>query len=426
MKTNYIFSLGGLLFFMILLCGFTNAQNEDERGNAAADSAMEAVVPNGYATTAGTASFTGPFSTTSRRYQLLINQNQLTSFVGGNITSINFRIPPSSTTAWPAAPLTISSYEIYLGESVPPANRSLTFADNRVGVQSMVRSGALDINAEAYPFGGNPNPFGPNIEFQTAYPYNGGHLLIEIVHQGYTGSTSRAVDAIGTTIPGYLSDFSALWSSNLSATTGSQGNFSVVKINGTNIIPVELTSFSSKVTGNSVALNWTTATETNNFGFEIERTKYNLQSSTSAWEKIAFVNGAGTTTIEQNYFYSDKNVSDGKYIYRLKQIDFDGAFAYSNQIEVFVGLPDEFALEQNYPNPFNPTTSIKYSLPVDGFVSLQIFNSIGEKIQSLVDAFQSAGNYSVNFDASALPSGIYFYRIKSGEFFAVKKMMLAK
>ena len=133
-----------------------------------------------------------------------------------------------------------------------------------------------------------------------------------------------------------------------------------------NIVPVEFISFTSSIDKNNVTLNWTTATETNNMGFEVERKQvFSSQSSVhnENWVRIDFVTGSGTTTKSQTYSFVDNNLSAGKYQYRLKQIDFDGSFEYSNTIDVEIISPDIFTLEQNYPNPFNPTTVIQFSIP---------------------------------------------------------------
>jgi hypothetical protein len=186
-------------------------------------------------------------------------------------------------------------------------------------------------------------------------------------------------------------------------------------------IPVELTSFIANVDGNSVKLNWSTATETNNSGFEIER-----KSTTSSWSKVGFVPGFGTTTEVKKYSFADNNLAAGTYSYRLKQIDFDGTFEYSNIVEVEVNAPTVFDLAQNYPNPFNPSTTISYTIPKDVKVRLDIFTILGEHVAALVDEFQTAGKYSVVFDAGRYPSGTYIYRLTAENNVITKKMMLVK
>ncbi len=192
------------------------------------------------------------------------------------------------------------------------------------------------------------------------------------------------------------------------------------------IVPVELSSFKASVSENNVELNWATATEVNNQGFEIERSQNNV-----AFEKIGFVPGFGTTTEPKSYSYSDQSLSNGKYYYRLKQIDYDGSFTYSEVVEAEVSLPTVFALEQNYPNPFNPTTSIQFSLPVDAQLTISVYNLVGEKVAEIASGNFSTGSHNVTFDASRLTSGIYFYRldatgINGKTFSSVKKMTLMK
>ncbi len=186
------------------------------------------VVPNSYSGTGGTATFLGPLANAQRTYQLLIHANQLAGLVGKNLTGFRMRIPASATANWPTADVTYSNYDIYLSGSVDPVNRSLTFANNVVGPQTQVRSGSLLIPANSYTFGNTPNQFGPEIVFNTPWLYSGGNLLVEIRHQGFSG-TSRSTDAISTSTPGYASDFSACWTGNYAGTSGSQGNFTVVR-----------------------------------------------------------------------------------------------------------------------------------------------------------------------------------------------------
>jgi CubicO group peptidase (beta-lactamase class C family) len=188
-------------------------------------------------------------------------------------------------------------------------------------------------------------------------------------------------------------------------------------------IPVELTSFTASTSEGKVYLNWTTATELNNLGFEIERKLDN-----SDWDRIGFVEGHGTTTEPIVYFYSDDiiNITANSLAYRLKQIDFDGTYEYSEEIEIDVGGPLTFSLEQNYPNPFNPSTNIKYNVPENGFVKLAVYNLVGEEVDVLVNGQVNAGFYEIEFDASKLPSGVYIYRLTAGSFTNSKKMLLLK
>lgn len=193
-------------------------------------------------------------------------------------------------------------------------------------------------------------------------------------------------------------------------------------------IPVELTSFNASVAGNDVTLNWSTASEINNHGFEIERNYGNLQTTTSntGWVVIGFSDGAGNTTEMQLYSFTDKSVSTGKYLYRLKQVDLDGTFKYSNTVEVDVNLPGTFELSQNYPNPFNPSTKISYHLPSGSDVTLKVYDIIGNEVATLVEGFKDAGSHSIEFNADNLGSGIYFYKLTAFDFVQTKKMILIK
>ncbi|MGB5530500.1 MAG: T9SS type A sorting domain-containing protein [Ignavibacteriaceae bacterium] len=187
------------------------------------------------------------------------------------------------------------------------------------------------------------------------------------------------------------------------------------------IIPVELTSFTAVGNNGIVELNWETATEVNNHMFEIER-----RTEATEFRTIGYVEGAGTTTEPQSYSYTDINVEVGSYVYRLKQIDFNGTYQYSDEVEVDVNAPLSFNLEQNYPNPFNPSTNIKYSVPESGNVKLSVYNLVGEEVAVLVNGNVEAGNFEVTFDASSLPSGVYLYKLQSANSVQTKKMMLLK
>jgi hypothetical protein len=191
-------------------------------------------------------------------------------------------------------------------------------------------------------------------------------------------------------------------------------------------VPVELTSFSANVVASNVNLIWKTATETNNSGFNVERAVISTEGRNSFWENQGFVNGHGTTTEPQTYTFTDENVAAGKYLYRLKQIDFNGMYGYSDEIEVVVNAPDKFALNQNYPNPFNPNTSIEFQLQKESFVTLKVYNILGVEIATLVNEQKPAGVNKINFDASGLTSGLYIYKISAGGFEQTRKMLLLK
>ena len=192
------------------------------------------------------------------------------------------------------------------------------------------------------------------------------------------------------------------------------------------IIPVELTSFTATSEQNSVSLNWQTATETNNSGFEIERSQTSNVKGQMEWNEVGFVPGFGTTTEPKSYSFVDENLSVGKYQYRLKQIDFDGSFEYSNTIEVEVMVTKDYSLSQNYPNPFNPATLISFSIPNDEFVSLRIYDVLGREVAQIINERRSAGTYQVEFNGTALNSGVYYYTLTAGSYTETKKMLMVK
>jgi hypothetical protein len=203
-------------------------------------------------------------------------------------------------------------------------------------------------------------------------------------------------------------------------------NVSKNGIMGEVVVPVELISFTANMINDKVELNWQTATELNNQVFQIERRK-TQDEGIKEWENIGSINGSGTTTEPQSYTFIDENISAGIYQYRLKQMDYDGSFEYSNEIEVYVGIaPKEFVLEQNYPNPFNPSTTIKFQLPNDGMVTLKVYDILGNEVTTLINEQKPQGRYEVNFNASQLASGVYVYKLRAGDFISSKKMIHLK
>jgi uncharacterized delta-60 repeat protein len=204
-------------------------------------------------------------------------------------------------------------------------------------------------------------------------------------------------------------------------------------------LPVELVSFTADTKQNGIELRWKTATEVNNHGFEIQRSEARGQMSENnshsqsneesrTWTKAGFVEGNGTSNIEQEYSFIDRSMSAGKYSYRLKQIDRDGKFEYSAAIEVMVGAaPMKFELSQNYPNPFNPSTNIEFTVPATGRAVLKVYNIMGQEVATLFDGIAEAGVFhQYVFDASRFSSGVYFARLTSNNKFQIQRMMLLR
>jgi hypothetical protein len=253
--------------------------------------------------------------------------------------------------------------------------------------------------------------------FQPLYRVGTGYRPSGIVYEDFTGDGIK--DAAVITTP---------------ATSGVGINYVNILEGIGEVVPVELVSFTANVNATVVTLNWITSTETNNNGFEIQKKVGNPQSTVGneEWKVIGFVSGNGTTTETSSYSFTDE-VPSGKYLYRLKQIDFDGTFEYSNEIEVEILAPNQFSLEQNYPNPFNPSTKITFSLPEASQVKLSVFNVLGEEVKTLLNENREAGVHTIDFDASGLASGVYLYKIQivpvgrqAGNFVQVRKMILTK
>ncbi|MCK9408119.1 MAG: T9SS type A sorting domain-containing protein [Bacteroidetes bacterium] len=198
-------------------------------------------------------------------------------------------------------------------------------------------------------------------------------------------------------------------------------------------LPVELVSFTVSSTLLNAELKWKTATEVNNYGFVVEKRTTPVSpllqggDVSGGWSKAGFVEGNGTINTPKNYSFFDKYLSTGKYSYRLKQIDRDGKFVYSQEVEVTISEPPkEFVLMQNYPNPFNPSTVISYQIPANSHVSLKVYDALGREAALLVNEVKEAGSYSATFEASKFSSGMYFYTLTAGSFTATKKQLLMK
>jgi sugar lactone lactonase YvrE len=198
------------------------------------------------------------------------------------------------------------------------------------------------------------------------------------------------------------------------------------------VLPVELSTFTANTAEGVVTLHWTTQTEIGTYKFEIERRMMNSTNVTTddasgAWTTVGSVHASGTTASPHTYSFSDRNVSPGNYEYQIVMIDLKGNSKVSGTVDVVVGsAPKAFSLSQNYPNPFNPSTVISFDIPKETFVSLVIYNALGQELARLVNETRPAGRYSVTFDAGNLPSGLYVSRLTAGGFSATKKMVLVK
>lgn len=320
--------------------------------------------------------------------------------------------------------------------------------------------GVFDMRFDLQPYTGQPwstlkdyrAPGNP-----PAFPFTGliEHTLFWVVQYGGepiyinynipSGALMTIIDQIGGSILN-LGPFNGQGIDTIPVTYTQWFNRAFLIMEYDNIVPVELTSFTASILQNekAIQLNWTTATETNNSGFEIQRTSplpspYEGEGGETGrgWERIGFVPGFGTTIKPKSYSFVDENVTTGIYKYRLKQIDFDGTFTYSNEIEVEVDFTlKEFVLYQNYPNPFNPTTTIKFEIPGQArndnvLITLRVYDVLGNEVATLVNEEKQPGVYEVEFsvgqDSSPdIASGIYFYKLNAGSFTDTKKMILVK
>lgn len=193
----------------------------------------------------------------------------------------------------------------------------------------------------------------------------------------------------------------------------------------TGIFPVELTSFKATVKEKDIELRWETKTEVNNYGFDIERSISNHMNN-RLWQTIGFISGNGNSNSPKFYLFTDrKPIGGSEFAYRLKQIDTDGTYEYSGEVQVML-LPTKYELYQNYPNPFNPSTTIRFSLPKETHLKINIYNLLGQLVDTITQGTFEAGYHKVTFNASNLPSGIYVYALTSGNFVDTKKLILLK
>ena len=241
---------------------------------------------------------------------------------------------------------------------------------------------------------------------------------------------SATVNGTYTTLGRSTSDATSVTSASYNPSLGA---FLLLGDTGTNPLPVELTSFTRDIVGKKVKLYWQTATEVNNYGFEVQRLTVSNQLlansqelNANGWSKIGFVEGHGNSNSPKNYSCTDEPFGGKEFKYRLKQIDFDGTFEYSNELTAVFEDVTSFALEQNYPNPFNPVTKIGYTIPQRSTVKLRVYNMLAQLETELVNESQEAGHYQVIFNGSNLPSGTYFYKLEAGKFVEVRKFLLIK
>ncbi|HTX19332.1 MAG TPA: T9SS type A sorting domain-containing protein [Bacteroidota bacterium] len=269
-------------------------------------------------------------------------------------------------------------------------------------------------------------PVGTSIKrstFNSGYNLNHPAISLSDLGESYTGTHTCiynvTADSNQFNVPISGID-SLIWDMN------DDSNLGRVSHTHDNALPVELTSFTGTSRGLEVELLWTTATEAGNYGFEVERKDASVAGA--GWRDLGFVEGKGTTSLRHDYNYVDRPATFGLYIYCLKQIDRNGNFAYSAQIEVSaLSAPGAFSLEQNYPNPFNPSTKIRFEVPSDERVKVRIFDESGRVVSTLFDGFALGKTpYEISFDGEKLSSGVYFYSLETANTREARKMVLLK
>ena len=259
---------------------------------------------------------------------------------------------------------------------------------------------------------------------------SGGNVYRQLLNNG-NGTFGTAVGGNIATASGNLDagDLNGDGAIDVAYTDGGSW-YAKLMMNTPTTVPVEMATFSAVAAENKINLSWSTVTETNNTGWEIESRQLTMdkgQQKNTEFKKVGFVAGKGTTTEKQNYSFTVSGLqsSISKAEFRLKQIDADGKFEYSKVLSVEL-KPEVFSLSQNYPNPFNPATVINYSLPIASHVELSVYNMLGQKIMTLVNGDKEAGYHAFSFDGKNLASGSYFYILNTGNFHSVKKFMLMK
>jgi hypothetical protein len=308
-----------------------------------------------------------------------------------------------------------------LGSSIVAGSGALTLS-----------SGATLVSAHASGLNGNIMMTGiKTLDVGANYTFNGTSIQATGLLMPTTVNNLTSANAIGvmlsqaTTVNGILT-FQSGWLDNSTPHTITLGpSGSVVSAGGTLFVPlpVEMTSFTAVMQGSSALLKWTTATETNNAGFQIERSVV----GSSIWADVAFVNGVGTSNSPISYLYEDKNLYNGGYVYRIKQIDNIGGGTEYFYANADIGASKGFQLCGNYPNPFNPSTNMQFSVPATGYASLKAYNMLGQEVVTLFSGTAKAGHYiSATFNASRLASGIYFARLQYNGKSLVQRMLLTK
>ena len=345
----------------------------------------------------------------------LVTINRIAAFNVNAGTLIADSIDMTGGTATHVASLNITTGTITVLGNIAFSGDINTIQEITMGPGTLNIGGNLGAGGTFAAGTGTVNFDGTSVQTVGVYTYN--NLTIN-------NSAGATVSAPGITVNGILNLISGILNNSNPVTLGPSGS---VQNHGGSLsvpLPVEMISFTAAAQITSALLKWSTATEINNYGFNIERRAI----ASSAWAMIGFVAGNGTSNTTHKYAYTDNNLPAGSYTYRIKQIDNDGTFKYSQSVELEVNLaPATIGLSQNYPNPFNPSTKISFALANTEYARLMVYNLLGQRVETLFDGIADGQKeYIVTFDASQLAGGIYFYKIQTATRTDVRRMMLVK
>jgi len=380
-----------------------------------------------------------------------LNKFAIYNYTAGKVFTLKFKlrlgaadgsIPPASNGAWSLFVGDGNSYitdngfsggESFLGMQLIFGNGGAITVGIRVGSFWI----ALGTTSEVFQQGTNfiVEIYGNNSSTLQNYTNHGSQTVAANKWDLWVNGVLQGDELPKAALPGNTNIDS--WMIYGESSTGNTANIFLDDIDYTNTIsefplPVNLSSFNVSASGRNVLLNWITSGEVNNSGFYIERCKKELNTDIK-WESITFVPGNGTTGETKAYTYSDNGLKSGTYLYRLKQVDFNGNYEYfqpQNNAAAVIGTPAFFEIKQNYPNPSNPFSKIDFEMPFDGNVSLKVYDISGKEVAVLAEGWRTADFYSVTFDGSNLASGVYFYRINANSgkesFAKTLKMILIK